>query len=932
MISKMKLQTKLTLVFLLVGLVPASVIGLLALAESRSSLEQQAFNQLESVRGIKKAQIETFFESRRGDMAVLVEVAGAMLSEAKAKLEVVQELKANNLAELFDTIYGGVAVAKDDPYLGLAFDEINSAFKAEGGGVGSALWNDVIAAFDERLKDIRMDNGWHDVFLINADGDIIYTAARKPDLGLNIPRSELRDTSLGKAFAKASELDSSGLAIGDFQTYAPSDGAQSAFIIGRLAHGDGYFAMQLPTRPINAVVQQRAGMGATMETYLVGQIDGDTYYRSDRVVKSDSRIGMKKAGFGIDEALAGRSGVRTKIGSTGNMEVEAYTPLDIMGLRWVSITSGSLEEVLAYKGKGEDQDFFSKYIEASGYDDLLLVHPEGGVFFSVGKGADYGADMIGGEYRDSELGRLVRRVLESKQYGVSDLAPYAPDSNQPAAFIAQPWLRNGEPELLVVLRLSQQAINAVMTRREGMGETGETYLIGGDKLMRSDSVLDPEYHSVKASFANPDRGYVDTETANQALAGQTGAGRVQSFTGSKVLSAYAPVSVGDLTWGLLAEIEEAEAFAAVTSLQWLMAILALVAVLAILVSSWLVVRSITRPLGGEPQDMESVAERIARGDLNMEFDQTEKATGMNAALICMVEMLRSVVGEVQQAADMTASRSEEISSASQRVSRGTTEQAASLEQISSSMEEMSANIRQSADNASQTEQIALKAASDAGESGHTVTEAVSAMKAIAEKISIIEEIARQTNLLALNAAIEAARAGEHGRGFAVVASEVRKLAERSQKAAGEIGELSGNTVTVAERAGEKLAMLVPDIRRTAELVQEVSAAAHEQDTGVNEINAGLRQLDQAVQKSACTSEELAATAEQLATHSGQLRKTMTHFRLDSAVAETSGASAVSSAMIKQWPQQPDHDSAAAAPHSTVAGSFDRAASGDFEPY
>lgn len=244
-----------------------------------------------------------------------------------------------------------------------------------------------------------------------------------------------------------------------------------------------------------------------------------------------------------------------------------------------------------------------------------------------------------------------------------------------------------------------------------------------------------------------------------------------------------------------------------------------------------------------------------------------------------IERLTEVIGSVTNNTISGANIASQVNNAASELSQGSSEQAASLEEISSSMEEMSANIRQSADNAGQTEQIALKAAEDAEESGKTVIKAVAAMKDIAEKISIIEEIARQTNLLALNAAIEAARAGEHGKGFAVVAAEVRKLAERSQTSAGEISELSASTVVIAEQAGDKLLKLVPDIQKTAELVQEISTASREQDVGSEEINKALQQLDQVVQQSAASAEEMASSAEELTNQTAEQREAMSFFTL-----------------------------------------------------
>lgn len=282
------------------------------------------------------------------------------------------------------------------------------------------------------------------------------------------------------------------------------------------------------------------------------------------------------------------------------------------------------------------------------------------------------------------------------------------------------------------------------------------------------------------------------------------------------------------------------------------------------------------------------AEAMAGGDFtrDLNIEQKDEVGILALALNDMRKRLVGVVTDVRDSTERVASGSEEMSSTAQTLSEGATEQAASIEEISSSMEEMGSNINQNADNATQTETIAKQAALDARESGEAVEEAVGAMKNIAEKISIIEEIARQTNLLALNAAIEAARAGDHGKGFAVVAAEVRKLAERSGEAAGEISELSTSTVDVAERAGRMLGELVPDIEKTAELVQKISRASAEQNAGSTQINSAITQLDTTIQQSAASAEEMASTSSELADQSQQLQRVMEFFRVDTAGGAT----------------------------------------------
>jgi methyl-accepting chemotaxis protein len=330
--------------------------------------------------------------------------------------------------------------------------------------------------------------------------------------------------------------------------------------------------------------------------------------------------------------------------------------------------------------------------------------------------------------------------------------------------------------------------------------------------------------------------------------------------------------------GLTRTVEQAEAAnAALASASSILIGGLVVAVILGLLTAVMLTRLITRPI------IKGVdfARSMSQGDFTrtLDVDQKDEVGQLANALNDMVARLAEVVGEVQSGAGNVASGSEELSATAQSMSQGASEQAASVEEVTSSMEQMTANIQQTADNASQTEAIAVQAAGEAREGGEAVSRTVEAMKQIADKISIIEEIARQTNLLALNAAIEAARAGEHGKGFAVVAAEVRKLAERSGQAAGEISELSSESVDIAEKAGEMLTRMVPNIQRNAELVQEISAATAEQNSGVEQINRAMSELDKVVQRNAASAEEMASTAEELSGQAEVLQATMEFFRI-----------------------------------------------------
>lgn len=574
-----------------------------------------------------------------------------------------------------------------------------------------------------------------------------------------------------------------------------------------------------------------------------------------------------------------------------------------------------------------------KYVDVLGYRDLLLLSADKGhIIYSVKKGPELGTNIKKNFDEKNPVAVLWRKVLETKSVAFQDFTPYRYRDNSPRFFIGAPVFNlRGDAVAVVVLELSGETINNIMSQRSGLGKTGETYLVGQDDLMRSNSYLDGKRYSVTNAFANPTSNQAKSIAIDAALSGETGSKLIDSYLGLEVLSAYAPIKFEGVTWAIIAEKSRSEAFAAVSEIKWIILFSMLITAVIIIAIGVVLSRSITRPilkmteivnhlatgnvrkrtnikrsdeLGDMASSLDHFAgeletvfvgslEKISKGDLTSNLTSNGQQDVITNALIKTNSDLKSIVTDISGYTHSIVEQSNKVMLSSETILSNTESSEQSVQSISAAIVEVNEQVKITANTAKQADELSQKAKQSATLGSDLVSKTVSAMNDIREAssnissiLSAMEDIANQTNLLALNAAIEAARAGETGRGFAVVADEVRALAAQSTKAANETAKLIEVVVEktqvgaeVSENSSESLKEIVDSIEVVCNLMGDIATASEEQARTIDDTSNNLNRIAAKNVETTSEAEEGVDTSQKLTEMSSGLKGIVEKFTL-----------------------------------------------------
>ncbi len=830
---RLSLRKKLLLTSLTIGLLPVFLMGLMTTYQGAKALRQGEMEHLQRVRDLKKAHIESFFLERKRDLNALMDIAQSLQNEASARLQGVVDNKKNHAELFFKERFIDAKVFSRSESLSQAIDQFTGAFKVEGNRATGVAWKAVVDRYGSEIDQYCSERGFADVLLLDNTGDVVYSTTRGSELGANVYRDPLDQTPLKAAFVSGLKE----IHIEDFAPYGSTDGDLSAFItapVYRFGEVTGVLALRLSMTPIHDIVQTSAGMGRSGRVSFL--TPGGPLPRLP--IEGKDRLSTVVRDVSGSAAMPSRRNV-VESGS-GTVRLTSVVPVAIPGLDWRLEAGVNLDEVINPADDNNNESFLSRYIQNLGYDNLYMVQPGGRVFYAARPNDILGINLLeDAKYKQTHLATLVQSVIEQRTEGNSDMIPFAASGGAPVSFSARPLLIQGKVALIIVMQMADTFINELMKTRNGHDDGGETYLVGPDHLMRSDSILDPEHYSVRASFADPGRRAVTTPAIKEALVHRSGTMESVNYHNDPVFVAFSPVEVGGITWALIAERDRDMVLRPVQNLKLIFILLSLIITVTVLSISWWTSRRVTKTLTMVSQEIVTSAGEFAATIVQQERISQAQVETMSAVTAGMGRLFDTARRSVEQA-DAAVAESENVLALAKTGEERLWALQGSMDTNSHSSENIAQQIRSLSDKFIQIDEIS----------------------------AMVTDFAVETKILAMNAAVEAVRAGEQGKGFTVLAEEIRKLAEDSKRSTDRINNLvlelrQITTGTVkeshegAKRAQEGLAI----VRETNETFSHVTESAENAAANAKQITLNLRNEEEEIKQQLENIKEMKVSAQ-----------------------------------------------------------------------
>jgi methyl-accepting chemotaxis protein len=817
--NNQSLRVKLITLFLITGLIPFGVAVYYALNQASQVLEAQIVQATDGVRDARKLTATSFFNDRTINAATLAETVQGFWAKGQVKQQALHDLKKQRIEQYFASFYKAVEDTRQNPS---TVDDLKRLTAALAKGLDSPEYKQANTVAQKNIAAVVYLTGGSDVMLVDATGTAVFSSAGGSDQGGNVKTGALKDSGLARLFTKTRDR----VGIEDFSLYEPTN-ALTAFVGGPIVDGNGQYlgmlAFEIPTKFIDSVMQDRVGMGETFESYLVGKSGDKVALRSDRVV-SKGKIGDAKTGPDIDAIMAGKSGYLLKSGEFDKLyKLSLYAPVQIAGLQWGIITTGTAEQQATPTNiDNAKTDYFQDYIKRFNISDLLLVAPDGQVFYSVAHRADYLTNLINGPYGDTHLAKLFRKVRDSKQIGFADFETYTPWNNEARGFIAVPIISQGELLMVMIEHVSAVETNKLMADRSGLGKSGDSYLIGSDKLARSDSLQDSA-RNVKDSFADPNKHLIVNASVDAIVAGKISETDefYQDYRGHQVVGAFTTIDALGSKWIVFVKQDLTEAFEPVTALRNAMIVMAVVVAVAVALLALFVAGLIARPITRMAGTITQIA---ANRDLTLTVpvESKDEIGRMSAAFNQMMQVVRNAFGVVSSTATVVDTSTSEVAkraNANRERARVEAEQSETAAKIISEMGATAGEVSQAS--------VAQKEAAD--RSNTTVVSLLKAMQDVAtsataqnqEVNTTMDRVAEMGQTGAK--VVETAR--QQGEKVVDVTQSVNQIAqavEEMNKAVAQATEYGRSVAQAAEAGSRSVASTVSGMRSIAESSEQIS--------------------------------------------------------------------------------------------------------------